>query len=137
VRRVEEDGRLVTLAGRGKPEFDGDGGPATQAGLDSPEGLFVDPRGRMFIGDEWNNSVRMVDERGIISTVMGTGHTGTAQLGGVARVSPLDDPENVLYTPEGLIISDGNNGRVIRVTENGMVELLAGRGTTEPCSLIR
>jgi hypothetical protein len=134
VRRVENDGRLVTVAGNGRQGFRGDGGLATEASLNFPEGLFVDRSGRLFIGDEWNNAVRMVDTKGIISTVMGTGFPGRAQLGGVARLSPLDDPENVLYTPDGLIISDGNNGRVIRVSANGIVELVAGRSETEPCS---
>jgi hypothetical protein len=97
----------------------------------------VDPRGRLFIGDEWNNAVRMVDENGIISTVMGTGFPGRAQIGGVARVSPLDDPENVLYTDAGLIVSDGNNGRVLRIGDDGVVQVIAGRSTTEPCDLIR
>ena len=137
VRRVERDGRLVTLAGNGNQGYSGDGGPATAASFNYPEGLFVDPRGRLFIGDEWNNSVRMIDEKGIISTVMGTGFPGKAQLGGTARVSPLDDPENVLYTPKGLIISDGNNGRVLRISAAGIIELVAGRGTTEPCSMVR
>jgi sugar lactone lactonase YvrE len=137
VRRVESDGRLVTLAGNGRQGYAGDGGPATEARLNFPEGLFVDPHGTLFIGDEWNNAVRMVDARGIISTVMGTGFPGRAQLGGTAHVSPLDDPENVLSTPEGLIVSDGNNGRVIRISREGIVELVAGMGTTESCSPLR
>lgn len=134
VRRVEADGRLVTLAGNGQQGFGGDGGPATEASLNFPEGLFVDPKGRLFIGDEWNNAVRVVDVDGTISTVMGTGFPGRAQIGGVAHASPLDDPENVLHTPEGLIISDGNNGRVIRVSNDGIIHLVAGRSDTAACS---
>lgn len=133
VRRLEKDGRLVTLAGNGQRGYTGDGGLATDASLNFPEGLFVDPHGRLFIGDEWNNAIRMVNADGIISTVMGTGFPGRALIGGTASVSPLDDPENVLHTPEGLIISDGNNGRVIRVSKGGIIELVAGRSTTDPC----
>ena len=105
VRRVEDDGRLVTLAGTGRQGFDGDGGLAIEASLNFPEGLFVDPSGRLFIGDEWNNAVRMVDTDGIISTVIGTGFPGRAAIGGVARRSPVDDPENILVTADGVIIS--------------------------------
>ncbi|MDJ0861130.1 MAG: hypothetical protein QNJ82_02695 [Gammaproteobacteria bacterium] len=133
VRRVETDGRLVTLAGNGRQGFDGDGGPATDASLNFPEGLFVDTEGRLFIGDEWNNAVRMVGTNGIISTVIGTGFPGRAQIGGVAHLSPVDDPENVLFTPDGLILSDGNNGRIIRVSRDGIIHLVAGRGETAPC----
>ena len=94
----------------------------------------MDPRGRLFIEDEWNNAVRVVDSDGVISTVIGTGFPGRAAIGGVARRSPVDDPENVLVTAEGVIISDGNNGRVIRVSDDGIVHLVAGRGDTGPCA---
>ena len=134
VRRVEHDGRLVTLAGTGRQGFDGDGGLATEASLNFPEGLFVDPSGRLFIGDEGNNAVRVVDSDGIISTVIGTGFPGRALVGGVARQSPVDDPENILVMADGLIISDGNNGRVIRISDDGIIHLVAGRGEIGPCA---
>jgi DNA-binding beta-propeller fold protein YncE len=134
VRRVDDDGRLVTLAGSGRRGFAGDGGPATQASLNWPEGLFMDPGGRLFIGDEWNNAVRVVDTNGTISTVIGTGFPGRAFIGGVARASPVDDPENILGTADGLIVTDGNNGRVIRISDAGIIELVAGRGEIGPCA---
>jgi sugar lactone lactonase YvrE len=137
VRRVEDDGRLVTLAGTGRQGFDGDGGLATKASLNFPEGLFVDRRGRLFIGDEWNNAVRVVDTDGIISTVIGTGFPGRAWIGGVARRSPVDDPENIVVTTDGVVISDGNNGRVIRIADDGIIHLVAGRGETAACGQIR
>jgi sugar lactone lactonase YvrE len=133
VRRINADGRLVTLAGSGRRGYAGDGGPALEASLNFPEGLFVDTQGRLFIGDEFNNAIRMVGLDGLISTVMGTGFAGHATLGGIARISPLDDPENVLMTADGLIITDGNNGRVIRVGDDGIVYLVAGRSETSPC----
>lgn len=133
VRRIDHDGRLVTLAGNGMQGYDGDGGSALNASLNFPEALFVDRRGRLFIGDELNNAVRVVDTDGVISTVIGTGSPGRAQIGGVARKSSVDDPENILLTRDGLIIADGNNGRVIRVGNDGLVHLVAGRGETAPC----
>jgi DNA-binding beta-propeller fold protein YncE len=133
VRRINQDGRLVTLAGSGRRGYAGDGGSALEASLNFPEGLFVDTQGRLFIGDEFNNAIRMVGTDGLISTVMGTGFPGHATLGGIARMSPLDDPENVLMTPDGLIITDGNNGRVVRVGNDGVVYLVAGRSETAPC----
>lgn len=134
VRRVDGDGRLATIAGSGRRGYDGDGGPALQASLNYPEALYVDPGGRLFISDEWNNAVRMVDAQGIITTVIGTGFPGRAAIGGVAHGSPVDDPESVVYTPEGLIVADGNNGRVIRISREGIIELVAGRGETAPCA---
>jgi sugar lactone lactonase YvrE len=133
VRRVDDDGRLVTLAGNGRQGFDGDGGPAREASLNFPEALFVDTGGRLFIGDEWNNAIRVVGPDGIISTVMGLGFPGKAAIGGVARHSPLDDPESVVVTPDGVIISDGANRRVIRISTDGIVRLVAGRPAGASC----
>lgn len=134
VRRVDADGRLVTIAGSGEPGFDGDGGPATAARLNFPEGLFLAADGALLVGDELNNAVRRVDPAGVITTLMGTGFPGRAQVGGVARASPLDDPESVLDTPAGVLVADGNNGRVLRIAPNGLVELVAGRSETAPCT---
>ena len=134
VRRVEDDGRLVTLAGTGRQGFDGDGGPATEARLRFPEALFVDPSGRLFIVDGGNHAVRVVDTVGIISTVIGTGFPGRALIGGVARRSPLDNPEGILVVADGLIISEANNGRVIRISDDGLTHLVAGRGEIGPCT---
>ena len=134
VRRVEPDGRLITIAGSGRCGFRGDGVPATEADFNSPEALAFDARGRLYIGDELNHAVRLLDTDGRISTVMGTGAPGRAAIGTAARGSPLNDPENVLITPQGdLIITDGDNGRVLRVTADGIVHGLAGRGDTADC----
>ena len=135
VRRVQGDGRLVTLAGNGRQGFDGDGGLATEASLNSPQALAFDPSGRLFIGDEHNNAVRVVGTDGRISTVMGTGAPGRAVIGERAQGSALNDPENVLITPAGdLIITDGENGWVLRISDDGRIHKLAGRGEIGRCA---
>lgn len=133
VRRIEDDGTLVTIAGSLVPGYSGDGGPATAARLNHPEGLFVDKKGRLFIADSFNHVVRVVDTDGTISTVVGTGHAGQGPIGGAALRTALNDPEDLVVDPGGLVVSDGNNGRVIRVSGDGTVQLVAGRGETMPC----
>ena len=134
VRRIEEDGTLVTVAGTGVQGYSGDGGPATEAELNYPEALFVDAQGRLFIADAWNNVVRVVGADGTIATVAGTGNPGRASNGAMAAASPLDDPGNVLADANGFIFTDGDNGRVMRVLNDGTIHLLAGRGETESCT---
>jgi DNA-binding beta-propeller fold protein YncE len=136
VRRVEHDGRLVTVAGSGRRGFDGDGGLATDAAMNFPEALFVDEEGALFIGDEFNHAIRVVNRDGIISTIMGTGFAGRAEIGALARGSPLADPENIVATGHGIFVTDDDNGRVI-VIANGRVESAVGRGDIEACSTPR
>ena len=39
---------------------DGDGDPATQAGLERPHGCGIDPQGHLYIADGMNHRVRVV-----------------------------------------------------------------------------
>jgi P pilus assembly chaperone PapD len=56
---VKATGIIQTVAGNGSFGFSGDGGPATNARLDSPFGVFVDGA-NMFIADSDNNRIREV-----------------------------------------------------------------------------
>ncbi|MDP2306628.1 MAG: hypothetical protein Q8P18_11455 [Pseudomonadota bacterium] len=61
IRVVQPDGTMETFAGKcGVPGSDGDGGPATEAGLNKPYGVSVDPDGNVYIGDTYNNVIRVV-----------------------------------------------------------------------------
>ncbi|MHB8516079.1 MAG: NHL domain-containing protein [Dehalococcoidia bacterium] len=59
VRRVDASGTIVTVAGSGAFKFGGDGGPATDAGL-NPLGIAVSPSGNLYIADLFNRRVRVV-----------------------------------------------------------------------------
>ena len=58
----------------GRGGYSGDGGPATAAELDRPDGVAVDAAGDLFIADEYNNVIReVVEATGDIITVAGNG----------------------------------------------------------------
>ena len=59
IRKVS-GGIITTIAGNGIRGYSGDGGPATEARLNSPEGVAVDSAGNVYIGDLINNRIRMV-----------------------------------------------------------------------------
>jgi sugar lactone lactonase YvrE len=70
VRRVDAEGTITTVAGVvDESGFDGDGGDATTALLNSPEGVAVDADGAIYIADRFNNRVRRIDPDGVITTV--------------------------------------------------------------------
>ncbi len=60
VRKIDGNGTIITLAGTGTAGYGGDGGPATQAQLDQPFHLAVDPSGNLYITDWPNHRVRRV-----------------------------------------------------------------------------
>jgi hypothetical protein len=47
VRKVGTDGKISTVAGTGVAGFTGDGGPATEAMFDGPQGLRLDAKGAL------------------------------------------------------------------------------------------
>ena len=60
VRKVGTDGTITTIAGTGVNGFSGDGGPATSAQLNGPQGVAVDPAGNLYIADTFNSRIRKV-----------------------------------------------------------------------------
>ena len=61
IRKVHTNGIITTVAGTGVKGFSGDGGLATQAKLNRPLTVAFDAAGNMFIDDENNRRIRMVD----------------------------------------------------------------------------
>ncbi|MDQ3653221.1 MAG: hypothetical protein M3458_23650, partial [Acidobacteriota bacterium] len=53
--------------------FDGDGGQATAAELNTPQKIVLGKDGSVLLADRANNRVRKVDANGIISTIAGDG----------------------------------------------------------------
>jgi sugar lactone lactonase YvrE len=71
IRKVTPAGVISTVAGDWQSGFSGDGGAATSAQLNIPEGVAVDAIGNLYIGDAGNNRIRKVTLDGTISTVAG------------------------------------------------------------------
>ena len=105
VRKVDAATQIInTIAGNGTPGFSGDGGPATQAKLDYPEGVWVDSSGNIFIVDTNNCRIRMVDgNTGIITTVAGTSSCGYNGNNQPATEAALYYPSDIsVYEPSSI-----------------------------------
>ncbi|HTU75837.1 MAG TPA: sugar-binding protein [Trebonia sp.] len=78
IREIDaRTGAITTVAGNyaldkasdGLGGYSGDGGPATSARLNGPQGIAVDRAGNLFIADTFNSAIRGVNQDGIITTV--------------------------------------------------------------------
>lgn len=131
VRRVDaKTGLISTLAGVGQPRFSGDGGPSVNAGLNEPAALAVHGT-RVYIADQSNNRVRMIDvATEIITTVAGTGLAGYNGDGMPATEASLAGPSGLAVGADGtLYIADTFNGRIRGVDPTtGMISTVAGDG---------
>lgn len=131
VRRVDAaTGVITTLAGTGQARFSGDGGPADQAALNEPAALALDGQGRLFIADQTNNRVRVVDlNTGIIATYAGTGSATYDGDGVPAAGASLAGPSGVVVRDGVLYIADTFNNRIRAVDlSTGLISTVAGDG---------
>ena len=133
IRKVDySTGIITTVAGNLTSGYNGDGIQATAAQLNYPAGVVMDASGNLFIADEGNNRVRMVDHStGLISTVAGTGTPGFNSDGIQATASELWYPLSVALDASGnIFIADNFNNRIRKVDHStGLISTLSGDGT--------
>jgi secreted PhoX family phosphatase len=115
---------IYTVVGGGGFHHIGDGGPATQAGMNFPAGVAVDPHGNLVVADQGNNRVRVVAESTgtfygqamtarDIYTVAGDGTRGYAGDGGPARQAELNFLSGLAVDTAGnVVLADEANNRV-------------------------
>ena len=127
IRRVDASGVITTVAGNGTSGFSGDGGPATDTSLNGPTGVCVGPGGCIYIADEGNNRIRMIDAPGRISTLAGTGEGEFSGDGGPATQAGLHAPSDVCVDAGGgVCVSDRANNRIRKVNTSGTITTVAG-----------
>jgi sugar lactone lactonase YvrE len=130
---------ISTVAGNGvggifgHGVYSGDGAAATSANLFYPTAVVLDASGDLYIADEQNNRIRMVDANGIITTVAGDGPTWPSSAsfsgdGGPATNANIADPIDVALDAAGnLYIADDGNACIRKVNTNGIITTVAGK----------
>jgi hypothetical protein len=101
---IAATGNVITFAGTGTTAFNGDGIPPTAANLNSPQGVYGDADGNLYITTTLHHRIRVVNSvSGLISTFAGTG--GTCYNGdGIPALQAL------LCSPVGLYVDNFAGG---------------------------
>jgi len=137
VFKITSSGTLTLAAGNSRPGFSGDGGPATAAQLNTPQGLAVDSTGNLYIADQVNNRVRVVTPQGVINTFAGNGKLGQPRFlgdGGPATAANLNLPGGVAVDRSGNVyIADTGDNSIRKVGANGVINTIAGNGFGGVC----
>jgi trimeric autotransporter adhesin len=124
--------QVTTIAGSGFSGYSGDGGPALNARLATPEGLAGDSAGNVYIADDLNHVVRMVSAAtGTITTIAGNGNYGYSGDGGPATSAELGYIFDVAVDAAGdvFIADDGNSVVRMVAAATGVITTVAGNGT--------
>ena len=131
IRKVDTSGIITTFAGSGeKGGFGGDGGNATAAQLNQPNGVALDKNGNLYIADRENNRIRKIsnvnDPDGanrIITTIAGgdDGSATSATLTGIRGVAVDVDGK--------VFIANTLNHQVLEMdTDTAEIIVFAGTG---------
>jgi hypothetical protein len=122
-------GMMTTFAGTGMSGSSSDGSLATEASLMYPSAVAVDASDNVYVVE--SGRVRVVTRStgtGVITTVAGTGMSGSSCDGGAATNSAFSSQLNVAVDASGnLYIAEYNRVRLVR-RSTGIVTTIAGTG---------
>ncbi|HEX4681474.1 MAG TPA: glycosyltransferase, partial [Gemmatimonadaceae bacterium] len=131
IKRVDRRTGVTVVVGNGRNGFGGDGGPATRAQLDTPDGVAIAPDGDLIVADSRNDRIRRVDApTRIITTIAGSGRNGYDGDEKPATDAALNNPDGVATAPNGdIYIADTLNNRIRMIDHaTGMIHTVAGDG---------
>ncbi|MCS5645083.1 MAG: hypothetical protein NZ838_03090, partial [Candidatus Marinimicrobia bacterium] len=100
IRKITPSGVVTTFAGRGSAgSVDGTG---TDASFDYPIGITIDNNDNMYIADAYNYKIRKITSAGIVTTLAGSGTSGSAD--GAAATATFKLPYGLEMSENNVII---------------------------------
>lgn len=125
----EEPGTVCRVAGTGELGFNGDGLAADASWLYFPTVVREHPDGRLAFVDFNNMRVRALQDDGTLVTLAGNGEHAWSVPGVDARQSPLENPIDAVWGPDGVgYLLPLHEARVLRWDPDGTLSLFAGTG---------
>jgi surface antigen len=146
VRKILSNGKIYTIAGSGTPGSSGDGGPASQAQVDTPIGVAADSAGTVYISEYEVSRVRMIkslpdhpEAEPTITTIAGNGESGYTGDNGPSTDATLSHPIGLALDANGnLLVVDSGNNAVREIDGIGPSGVLAGQPlSSNPTTLLR
>jgi sugar lactone lactonase YvrE len=125
VRMIDTHGVITTVAGSGEVGSTGDGGPATKAEMNDPNGLAFDAQGNLYVADDTTPQIRKIDRHGVITTFAGTGESGHSGDGGPATDATFTYPIGLTFDADGNLYVADEDGWVRVITPDGIIDTFA------------
>ncbi len=125
IRKITSAGVVSTLAGSGSAGSAN--GTGTAASFSQPYAVAVDASGNVYIGDIHNNQIRKISAGGVVTTLAGSGASGSAD--GTGTAASFNGPYGLAIDVAGNVyVGDYGNNLVRKITSWGVVNTLAGSG---------
>ena len=123
IRKVFQNGSVVTFAGSGAPGYaDGVG---TAASFNAAQRLSIDGSGNIFVADAGNNRIRKVFPNATVVTYAGSGFA--SYIDGQSISAGFNSPQGIAVGASGMLYVADSISHVIRkINASGYVSTLAG-----------
>ena len=120
IRIVNTSGVISTFAGNGTGGFAGDGGQAAASGceISNPYGVVTDSAGNVYIVDNANSRIRIVNASGVINTFAGNGTGGFAGDGGQASSAEISPRGVAIDSAGNVYLADYGTNRIRKVSSD-------------------
>ena len=126
IRKITSAGVVSTLAGSGSSGSTD--GIATAASFNLLRGIAVDSSGTLYVADAFNNKIRKITSAGVVSTLAGSGSSGSTD--GIGTVASFNIPLAVAVDSSGIVyVVDQYSNKIRKITSAGVVSTLAGSGS--------
>ena len=119
IRKITPTGEVTTLAGSGN--LGSTDGTGTAASFDTPTGVAVDGKGNVYVADRYNHKIRKITPTGEVTTLAGSGSSGSTD--GTGTAASFNYPYGVTVDGTGTIYVAGGNNHKIRKISSGKVVL--------------
>lgn len=127
IREILPSGLVSTFAGTGAKGFANSS--VELAVFNSPTGVAVDKSGNVYVADNGNNMIRMIDPSENVTTLAGTGSLGSNN--GPAATATFNGPFGVTVDTLGnIFVADQGNNMIRSINSSGVVSTLAGSGSS-------
>lgn len=112
VKKITTNGDVTTFAGSTAGYKDG---PGTTAKFIYPYGLTMDPDGNIYVADDGNYRIRMINSSGVVSTIAGSENQfGDTTVDGPASTAKFLGTIDLVYHDHALYVTDA--GKIRKVT---------------------
>ena len=107
IRKVTSGGVVTTVAGSTFGYTDATGAAAQ---FSQPDGLGIDASGYLYVADTSSQRIRMISPGGVVTTVAGTGSSGTVD--GTGNIATFTSPFGTCVDSSGNVYVGGTDGAI-------------------------
>src|SRR5262245_25177990 len=125
---LAQSSTITTYAGLGRALPDNSAPAITQA-IGFPSSVIPDTAGGFYLASSDHHRIYRVAGDGTLTVIAGTGIEGFSGDGGPATSAQLNNPRQLAMDEAGnLLIADGGNNRIRKVTPDGAISTVVGTG---------